>query len=153
VTSAAALPAPSGAPARRGHAVRSASDVVAVRIRAGRLAASLGCGRRRATEIAIVVSELASNIVKYGVRGEIAFAIEEGTLVVTASDEGPPIRDLALALTDGCDDCGPLDPAQLAGRGGLGNGLGAVVRLSDRFECRQHAAGKVITVGFRTPAP
>jgi len=128
--------------------VRGQADVVTARRAALRLGERAGLGRRRATEIAIVVSELASNIVKYGVRGEVTLAWEAAALVVVAKDVGPPIRDLETALADGCDDRGPIDPALLAGRGGLGTGLGAVVRLADRFECRQDAGGKEITVRF-----
>jgi len=141
------------------YPVRGQADVVVARRAAQRLGERGGLSPRRATEVAIVVSELATNIVKYGVRGEVSFhwaaggpgaEIDgpEGALVVVAKDVGPPIRDLATALADGCDDRGPIDPAVLARRGGLGTGLGAVVRLADRFECRQDAGGKAITVRF-----
>jgi serine/threonine-protein kinase RsbT len=136
------------------HPVRGRADVVVARRAAQRLGLKVGLSPRRSTEIAIVVSELATNIVKYGVRGEVAFAWQPamtgapGTFTVVAKDVGPPIRDLESALVDGCDDRGPIDPALLAGRGGLGSGLGAVVRLADRFECRQDAGGKEITVRF-----
>jgi anti-sigma regulatory factor (Ser/Thr protein kinase) len=130
------------------HPVRGRADVVVARRAAQRLSLRMGLSQRRATEIAIVVSELASNIVKYGVRGEVALAWEGSSFVVVAKDVGPPIHDLESAIADGCDDRGPIDPALLAGRGGLGNGLGAVVRLADRFECRQDAGGKEITVRF-----
>jgi anti-sigma regulatory factor (Ser/Thr protein kinase) len=143
VTSAVGEPAVSSV-----HPVRGRADVVVARRAAQRLGLKVGLSQRRATEIAIVVSELATNIVKYGVRGEVALAWEPGTFSVVAKDVGPPIRDLESAIADGCDDRGPIDPALLAGRGGLGNGLGAVVRLADRFECRQDAGGKEITVRF-----
>ncbi|HVT18781.1 MAG TPA: ATP-binding protein [Thermoanaerobaculia bacterium] len=145
------------------YPVRAPEDVAIARNQAQRLARELGFGRKRAAEIAIVVSELASNIVKYGVRGEIALALaaaEEsrdgpgkgrGELMVVARDAGPPIHDLATAMRDGCDDRGPIDPAILLRRGGLGTGLGAVVRLADHFEYRHAeacAAGKEIRVGF-----
>ncbi|HET7177269.1 MAG TPA: ATP-binding protein [Solirubrobacterales bacterium] len=133
------------------HPVRGRADVVVARRAAQRLGLRVGLSQRHATEIAIVVSELATNIVKYGVRGEVAFTWlpgMPGTFTVVAKDVGPPIHDLESALADGCDDRGPIDPALLPGRGGLGSGLGAVVRLADRFECRQDAGGKEITVRF-----
>jgi anti-sigma regulatory factor (Ser/Thr protein kinase) len=130
------------------YPVRGRADVVVARRAAQRLALAVGLSTRRAGEIAIVVSELATNIVKYGVHGEIALAWEPGTFLVAAKDVGPPIHDMEVAIADGCDDRGPIDPARMAGRGGLGNGLGAVVRLADRFECRQDAGGKEITVRF-----
>jgi anti-sigma regulatory factor (Ser/Thr protein kinase) len=142
------------------YPVRGQADVVVARRAAQRIGQRAGFSTRRATEIAIVVSELATNIVKYGVRGEVALYWEKsgeqsgeqsgetGAFVVVAKDVGPRIRDLETALADGCDDRGPIDPAARAHRGGLGTGLGAVVRLADRFECRQDDGGKEITVRF-----
>jgi serine/threonine-protein kinase RsbT len=144
--------------------VRGAGDVVVARSQAQRLARGHGLPPRRSLELAIVVSELASNIVKYGVRGQICLDLappavagggpaEPYELVVTARDVGPPIRDLNLAFTDGCDDRGPIDPAALGRRGGLGSGLGAVARLADRLTFTQDDHGKVITAIFLlTPA-
>lgn len=130
------------------------TDVVVASHGAREWAEGCGAGRRRSTEIAIVVSELASNIVRHAVSGELALAFDpaappRGELVVEARDAGPPIHDLAVALTDGCDDHGPIDPAVLLARGGLGTGLGAVTRFADRFDCRQDDAGKTLTARFR----
>jgi len=130
-------------------------DVAIARHQARRLARQHGLEPRRAGEVAIVVSELASNVVKYGVRGEVAMHVEGlgvcAAVTVVARDVGPPIRDLQTALRDGCDDRGPLDPATLVQRGGLGTGLGAVARLSDRLEVRQQPAGKEIIASFLPP--
>jgi anti-sigma regulatory factor (Ser/Thr protein kinase) len=89
--------------------------------------------------LAIVVSELTSNILKYGIRGSLRFerieSAEHGLGVrVVARDIGPPFRNLEMALRDGYDDHGPIDPGSLLRRGGLGAGLGAIVRLTDGFE-------------------
>ena len=114
------------------------------------MARELGLGSRRSEELAIVVSELASNIVKHGIRGEIVLTLDpdappRGELTVEARDVGPPIRDLQLAMTDHHDDQGPIDPALLLRRGGLGTGLGAVGRFADRVEYREEEEGKTIT--------
>ncbi len=99
----------------------------------------------------IVVSELASNIVKYGKRGEIAFrrvtdeTAERPGIEIAASDVGPPIKDFESALRDGWTDGGPIDPARLFRRGGIGAGLGAVLRLTDRVSYEPTSTGKVIT--------
>jgi len=138
-------------PGERTVPVAQRADVAMARQQAQKLARALGFGSRRVAEIAIVVSELASNIVKYGVRGEITVRAgdpPEAELVVVARDVGPPIHDLDLALQDGFDDHGPIDPAVLARRGGLGTGLGAMVRLASRFAVEQSAEGKAITVSF-----
>lgn len=137
---------------RRTFAVSGRGDVTVVRQQAQRFARGLGFAPRRVAEIAIVVSELASNIVKYGVRGDITLSSgpDDGrSLVVVARDVGPPFHDLELALQDGFDDHGPIDPAILVRRGGLGTGLGAITRLTDGFEVCQDDAGKEITVVFR----
>jgi anti-sigma regulatory factor (Ser/Thr protein kinase) len=139
--------------AERVFAVGEWSDVAITRHQARRLAREHGVEPRRAGEVAIVVSELASNIVKYGVRGEIALHVAAGrgggmALTVVARDVGPPIHDLAVAMLDGHDDHGPIDPALLAQRGGLGTGLGAVARLADGLEVRQQSGGKQIIATF-----
>ena len=113
------------------------------------LGIELGFRRKDCQELAIVVSELCSNIIKYGIRGSVEIEpvsdAENGLGVsIVASDVGPPFRDFGIALQDGCDDSGPIDPATLLRRGGLGIGLGAVVRLMDSLELRQGQNGKEI---------
>lgn len=140
-------------PRVRSYAVAKREDAVVLAPQARRLAIQFGLGAKRSAEIAIVVSELATNIAKHGIRGEITLVLDDdapprGELTVIARDVGPPIRDLALAMTDGYDDRGPIDPSLLLGRGGLGTGLGAVLRLSDRFEYRQLEEGKEIRARF-----
>lgn len=120
---------------------------------AGRMAREFGLNARRSMELAIVVSELASNIVKHGISGEIVLILDpdappQGEITVEANDVGPPIRDLQLAMIDGNDDRGPIDPALILRRGGLGTGLGAVARLADRIEYRDVEGGKTITARF-----
>jgi len=137
--------------AERAFPVSRREDARVIGREAQRLGLLFGLTKNRAAELAIVVSELGSNIAKYGIRGEIALSFDPdgaGDVQVVARDVGPPFRDLDLALTDGCDDRGPIDPAGIMGRGGLGTGLGAVLRLADHFECRQDETGKEITVLF-----
>jgi anti-sigma regulatory factor (Ser/Thr protein kinase) len=129
--------------------IRDRNDVVVASSQAGRLGREVGLHPRRAKELAIVVSELASNIVKHGIEGEIVLTFHSPKeITVEARDIGPPIRDFQLATTDGCDDRGPIDPASILSRGGLGTGLGAVVRLADRVEYREEGGGKTITASF-----
>jgi anti-sigma regulatory factor (Ser/Thr protein kinase) len=133
--------------------IRERSNAIVAASQARRFALLAGMSQRRAMEMAITVSELASNIVKHGVRGEIRITHDPATpplgeIVVAASDVGPPIRDLELAMTDGYDDQGPIDPALVLRRGGLGTGLGAVARLADRLEYRPEAEGKTLTARF-----
>lgn len=140
--------------------VRDRLDVLAPRQALTALAAELGFNRRVQAELAIVVSELTSNIVKYGVRGSIELGpIEDAThglgVLIVAHDVGPAFRDLGMALQDGCDDKGPIDPKDLLKRDGLGIGLGAVVRLTHglNVEYQPGAQGKAIRVVRYLRAP
>lgn len=131
--------------------VERREEAVLIATQARRLARQFGFTAKRAAEVAIVASELATNIARHGVRGDVTLILDDGpprALTLIARDVGPPIRDLELAMTDGCDDKGPIDPALFLHRGGLGTGLGAVLRLSDRFEYQALPEGKEITVRF-----
>ncbi|MDF2696946.1 MAG: hypothetical protein K0S65_5329 [Labilithrix sp.] len=113
-------------------------------------ATQLGFEREVVEELVVVVSELTSNILKYGRRGHIGFTgidREEGTrgISIVAEDETPPF-DLVGSLRDGYDAKGKLDPALVFGRRGIGAGLGAVARLSDAVELVPHGEGKRIVV-------
>jgi anti-sigma regulatory factor (Ser/Thr protein kinase) len=128
-------------------------DAVLIAPQARRLAQLFGFDAKRAAEIAIVASELASNIAKHGIRGDLTIILDDdtpprGAVTLLARDVGPPIKDLRTAATDGWDDEGPIDPAHLLGRGGLGTGLGAILRLSDRFDYQELPEGKEIVVRF-----
>jgi anti-sigma regulatory factor (Ser/Thr protein kinase) len=129
-------------------AISGRHDVVVAANQASKLARRLGFSERRAGEVAIVASELASNILKHGFRGEVQLEETLNEIAIVARDEGPPIHDLAMAIQDGYNDRGPIDPESILGRGGLGTGLGAVVRLADRLEYRQEEVGKTITARF-----
>jgi anti-sigma regulatory factor (Ser/Thr protein kinase) len=131
--------------------VESDIDVLAVRFAVKRCAEGLEFGPREITELVIVVSELGSNILKYGLRGEMALDRVVGAagtvgIRIVARDRGPPFHDLNLALKDGHGDRGPVLPEHLSGRRGIGSGLGAVVRFTDSFACIQDADEKRIVV-------
>ena len=129
--------------------VRESLDVVAPRQAVVTASSQIGFSRNASHELAIVVSELASNIVKYGVRGSIEFSPVDHPdhgpgIVICAHDAGPPFHDLKLALQDGFSDRGPIDPGTLLKRGGIGAGLGAVVRLTDEFAVESTTLGKTV---------
>lgn len=122
-------------------------DSYPVQLEARRLAERVGFARRDATEIAIAASELASNVLKYGVRGSVMLEIIDDPargpgIRITAFDEGPPFADFEGALRDGYDDRGPLDAGTFAGRRGFGVGLGAVLRFSDACGWAPEERGK-----------
>jgi anti-sigma regulatory factor (Ser/Thr protein kinase) len=140
------------------YRIRESLDVYAPRQAVGALAKQLGFRSNECAELAIVVSELCSNIVKYGVRGSIELQpIEDPTsglgISIVAHDVGPPFHDWAMALQDGCDDRGPIDPGELLRRGGLGIGLGAVARLTHSLQVETGSDGKRISVIRYVTAP
>ena len=137
--------------------VESDLDVFDARRRADRLARDLGFSRHDCGLLTLVVSELGFNIVRHAVRGRIALgqvaSDERGPGVrVDASDEGPAIPDLQLAMRDRHDGAGPIDPMLLLRRSGIGSGLGAIVRLTHEFSYERTASGNRFTVvRYRSP--
>jgi anti-sigma regulatory factor (Ser/Thr protein kinase) len=135
-----------------GYEIRVWVDVLAARSAVKALALDIGFQSREATELAIVASELGSNILKYGQYGRLTAQAIDGRdqqgpgVEILARDHGPQFHDLATAVKDGYDDRGPLDPLQLLSRKGIGGGLGAVLRLTHCFDLRPLPDGKEILV-------
>lgn len=132
-------------------AIRERLDVFEPRRVIRSVAADLGFRHSCCLELAIVVSELCSNVLKYGIEGSIEFEslVDQRCgvgLLILATDIGPPFQNLELALLDGYDDRGPIDPGSMLRRGGLGTGLGAVLRLSDSFGVEYAVGSKTIDV-------
>lgn len=108
-------------------AVTESSQVADARRRAVACAHDLGFDETASGRVAIVVTELATNLVKYGSAGEMLlgpFQDESGTGVeVIALDKGPGFANLDEALRDGHST-----------GGSPGTGLGAVRRQSQSFD-------------------
>jgi anti-sigma regulatory factor (Ser/Thr protein kinase) len=106
--------------------VADPSQVAEARRTATRQAAELDLGEEAAGRVAIVASELATNILKHAGEGEIVvrrFVDAEGEGVeLLALDRGPGMANVARCLADGYTTAGTR-----------GNGLGAVRRLSQSF--------------------
>ena len=102
-------------------------DVVVARSKARELAAQLGFTGTDLTLLATAISEIARNITAYATRGEVRIqAVRRGGrqgVRVVASDNGPGIADVELALRDG----------YTSGKG-LGLGLPGARRLVDEFD-------------------
>jgi serine/threonine-protein kinase RsbT len=131
--------------------IRHDIDVFVARKSVRHLASELRFSAAAAAELAIVASELCWNIIRHAGQGTLVVDAyddpEHGVAIrLVACDSGPPIRDFELALRDGCDDTGPIDPATVLRRKGLGSGLGAVVRLTDRCTYRDEPGGKLVEV-------
>ncbi len=80
-------------------------DVVLARQKGRELAKIAGFGATEQTLIATAISEIARNIVVYAGKGEVLVrVVVDGArrgLLVVASDRGPGIADVALAMRDG----------------------------------------------------
>ena len=121
-------------------AITSDADLVTARAEGRAMAEELGFPRPDPTLIATAISEVARNIVVHAGRGEIVLEpfedAERYGLVVTATDEGPGIRDVDAALRD-----------DHSGRGGLGLGLPGARRLMDEFDIASDAeSGTTVTM-------
>lgn len=118
--------------------INEVSDVERARRAARRLALSLGFSVDSAEECVLVVSELATNLVRYARAGELRLSrVADGSsrlgFQVESLDRGPGIADVGLALTDG-----------FSTSGGLGAGLPAARRLADGFELTSSPHGTMV---------
>lgn len=118
-------------------AVTSDSHVGRVRRAARRLATSCGADVEAAEVVALAVTELATNLVRYARAGRVTLSVvrdgDRVALQAESADDGPGIADLKLALEDGYST-----------GGGLGDGLPAVRRLMDDFEMTSSSGGTKI---------
>ncbi|MFC0253957.1 ATP-binding protein [Massilia consociata] len=108
-------------------AITHASDVSAARRAGQRLADELGFDETRAGQLALIVTEAATNILKHAGEGEIHIGPAQSAagsgVDVLALDSGPGIADIDACLVDGMSTTGTA-----------GTGLGALRRLSDEFD-------------------
>lgn len=89
------------------------------------MAAEAGFPAKRLGEIDIVIAEIASNLIKHGKEGELLVALQQEPecLEIIGLDNGPGMHDPLRMIEDGISTTGTL-----------GQGLGAIKRLSDTFE-------------------
>ncbi len=107
--------------------VEEQSQVGDARRQTARLVQELGFDGRACGKVAIIVTELATNLVRYAIRGRIVAQASmvgaELQIDILSLDHGPGIKDIPRSLRDGFSTGGTP-----------GNGLGAVSRLSDEFD-------------------
>jgi serine/threonine-protein kinase RsbT len=110
-------------------AIRTDADVVTARQQARAMGAELGLSSTDLTLLATAISEVARNITAYAGEGEVALRVlNSGSrqgIEVVASDAGPGIADVELAMQDGYTT-----------GNGLGLGLPGTRRLVDEFDLR-----------------
>ena len=108
-------------------AVTHASDIAQARRAGHSLAQDLGFDEVRAGQLALLISEAATNIIKHAGDGRIYLSatLQDGRhgIDVVAVDQGPGIGNMLQALRDGVSSVGTA-----------GTGLGAMRRLADEFD-------------------
>jgi serine/threonine-protein kinase RsbT len=118
--------------------VATQGDVEAARRAARALATTLGFDAADTERVVLAVSELATNLLRYAVRGEVVLGPVEGDnpgLRVESRDAGPGIADLDAAMRDGSST-----------GDGLGSGLAGVRRLMDEMTITTTPNGTKIVV-------
>jgi serine/threonine-protein kinase RsbT len=121
-------------------AVRAQHDIVNVRQVVRSWCLAVGMGLVDLTKIVTAASEIARNTVEYGGGGsllieELRDGLRSGVRL-TFSDQGPGIRDLDRAMTDG-----------YTSGTGMGLGLGGTKRLVDDFGIESTVgAGTKVTI-------
>ena len=103
--------------------VEDRSSIGEARRAAASAANNLQFDEQRRSDISIVVTELATNIVQHAQKGEVLICpVEAGAtwIDIFALDSGPGIREISRAFEDGISTSGTA-----------GQGLGAVKRLAD----------------------
>jgi anti-sigma regulatory factor (Ser/Thr protein kinase) len=107
--------------------ITHASDIAAARRVGQRMAQQQGFDDTRAGQLAIIITELATNMLKHAGEGRISLSFAYGGeacgIDVLGFDRGPGIANLGAALRDGMSSAGTA-----------GTGLGALRRLSDQFD-------------------
>lgn len=128
-------------------AVADASQVSEARRLAGDFARRHGLPEARLPQLAIVVTELATNLLKHGGGGHIVvdvFDDRDGAgIEVLALDRGPGMADVERCIADGYSTAGSP-----------GNGLGAILRQSDQVQLYSRPGrGTAMMVRFLMQAP
>jgi len=118
-----------------------------VRRRATELAERVGFDEGAVGEVAIVATELSTNLVKYATDGTVVLRAlrsdHSAGLAVVAADHGPGIRDMTPLFADGESTSGTL-----------GIGLGAVRRLASSYDAHSVAGrGTVVSATFWQDRP
>lgn len=121
--------------------------------RATRFAERMGFPFNEAWEIAISVSELTTNVLKFAKTGTLTICCVESPqpgMEIVVEDEGPGIDDIEAAVVDGYSEGRLLaEEGWNRERRGLGSGLGAVGRLMDQLQIENKPEGGVKVTAFK----
>jgi anti-sigma regulatory factor (Ser/Thr protein kinase) len=121
--------------------VRDASHAGEARRQAVACAEEVGLSESERGAVAVVVTEMATNLFKHARDGSIIISqiANNGSrgIRVLALDKGPGIRNLSEALQDGHSTSGTM-----------GTGLGAIKRMSHEFEIYSVESGTAVVSDF-----
>lgn len=128
-------------------AVNDQSQVSEARRGASEMARRQGFGEVDSAKVALVATELSTNILKHGRGGELLVGTYgeggESGIELLAIDKGPGIADLAASLTDGYSTAGTA-----------GKGLSAIKRQSHHFSVASWPGqGAVVLARLKPGAP
>jgi len=123
-----------------------ASCVGEARRHAAQAVANMGWNEVDAGRLALVVTELGTNLHRHAMNGRLLIASHRetggaGEVEVISIDDGPGIEDLSLAMQDG-HSSGSTP----------GTGLGAVRRLASEFDIHSSMPGGTVSVARVRPA-
>jgi serine/threonine-protein kinase RsbT len=120
--------------------IQKEQDVVLFRNRVKENAVKIGMGLLNQTKLITAASELVRNMLRYGGGGNILIEIvtkgRENGIRLTFKDDGPGIKDIAMAMKDGFS----------TGKS-LGLGLPGAKRLVSEFDLKSETGkGTTVTV-------
>lgn len=133
------------------HDVRDASDVAEARRAADRLAGGDTLSDVESGSMALVATELATNLIKHAKRGQMVMRLlqqdDSVGCEIIALDSGPGIANVAQSMRDGYSTAGSS-----------GTGLGAIKRVASEFDLHSvHGKGTAVMArlwpGRRPPTP
>jgi serine/threonine-protein kinase RsbT len=134
--------------------IRVPGDAEFVAVSTRTFAERAGFGTKAQWQLGIAVSELATNVLKFGKEGRLSLTLAGSPrehIVVEVTDRGAGIADVRLASTDGFSEGAPLGGDRPRGPGqGLGVGLGTVRRMMDDVEIETGPSGtRIVARKFR----
>jgi anti-sigma regulatory factor (Ser/Thr protein kinase) len=122
--------------------IGDASRVGEARRYAAQVSSGLGWTDVEAGRLALIVTELATNLLRHARNGRLLIAVRTAAaeVEVVAIDEGPGIPDVDRSLRDGYS----------TGGGSPGTGLGAIRRLASDFDLHSSPRGTVCVARVRS---
>ena len=121
------------------------SRIGEARRHAALLCAELGWGETETGRLALILTELGTNLVRHATNGRMLIAARtpRDDIEVICIDDGPGIADLGRAMTDGVS----------TGGGSPGTGLGAIRRTATSFDMHSTVPHGTVSIARVARAP